>query len=121
MTKEELIELLEKRGYKPYPPHVHGEGVIWAGALRLPEGSPECETNEHKISWHVRVWDFDMHDQYGRSFQSVDLEICGELHKQWYTLKAYGIDWKDVNSTVFWDAEYSLLKAWEAIAGVGKR
>lgn len=120
MTREQLISFLEGQGYKSYPvPRIESDGVVWTGSKRLPEGSSECDTNEKKISYHVRVWDWawGVHQEYRQ--QVLDIEIVAEKHDQWATLKSYGIPWDKVEKQLS-VAEKCLLNAWEAFAGMGK-
>ena len=115
VTRQEVINILEKQGYKSYPPF-NKENVVWCASRRLPKDSPECECNEDKISWHVNVYDFDIpNDPYSREYKSIEVEIVAEKHKQWFNLKCYNIQWNDLEKQLS-VAEKCLLNSWIACA-----
>ena len=118
MTRQEVINILEKQGYKSYPVPRHYDqySIKWAGSKRLPEGSPECDSNEKKISWHINIYDWAIpNDQYNREFKSIEIEIVAEKHGQWFKLSCYGIRWEDLEKQLP-VAEKSLLNSWVACA-----
>lgn len=115
MNKEEVISFFEKSGYKPYPvPRFDSDGVVWTASKRLPEGSTECDTNNHKISWHVKVHEFQIENS-NKMYQSVEIEIVANKKDRWVSLKSYGIRWEDLEKQIP-AAERCLLNAWEATA-----
>ena len=112
MIKEELINFLEQKGYHSYPiPRFEDESIIWTGSKRLPEGSSKCDTNEHKISYHIKIYNFKLHE---RCYSGLDVEIVANKHDQWIILKSYGISWEKVEKQLS-IVEQCLLNAWEAI------
>lgn len=112
MNREQLILFFGGRGYKSYPiPRIESEGVVWTGSKRLPYGSTECDTNEHKISYQIKIWDWIFREV---KQQCIDIEIVAEKHEQWCNLKSYGIRWDDIQKQLL-VAEICLSNAWEAI------
>jgi hypothetical protein len=123
MNRQEVILCLEKAGYKSYPvPRHTSETIVWTGSKRFPSGSLQCDTNEHKISWHVSVYDWYW-DNYNKDsglakvpveMQSVELEVVGEKHEQWFSLKSYSISFEQLPN-ILQNAEDSLFRAWNSI------
>lgn len=128
MTSKEVIDFLEKRGYRSYPvPSIASEGVIWTGSKRLPEYYsrndyeamgcvPKCDCNGNRISWHVNIYEFNIpNDSVLRKYQAVSIEIVAEKNAQWFKLNSYGIPW-DVLQKQLSMAETCLLNSWIACA-----
>lgn len=108
MTQQEVIEFMEGSGYKSYPDPL--QTAMWAGQKYCPKGTALCGTNEHKISWHARIYDFKIRDVHHKS---ITIEIIAEKNNQWYKLQAYGIEFNETNKLE--ELEQKLLKAWEAV------
>jgi hypothetical protein len=113
MTRDELQTWLVSQGYKPFTNH--HTGAVWCGAKRLPTDAPGCETNAHKVSWHVRLYEVEAH---GVPWRSCEVEICGERGGQWYRLLAYEIAPETMRPNLT-AIEQRLLAAWVAV-GVDK-
>lgn len=125
MTRDQLISFLEGRGYKSYPiPRIESDGVVWTGSKRLPEGSTECDTNGKKVSYHAKIWRWEIDRSYVENrlwvkkideHTGIDIEIVAEKHGQWVNLKSCGIPWNEVEKQLS-VAETCLSNAWEAVA-----
>lgn len=109
MTAATLIAALEDWGYRSYQPSSQGRTCVWAGSRRLPAGAPECEANGERIAWHVSLHRVDRHE-------SAQVEIVGERHGQWWSLRSYAIQLGELLA-VLPSVEQDLLGAWSRLRG----
>jgi hypothetical protein len=113
-TFEEVKTYLLERGYKEYQdPLQDGVGIEFCASKKLPEGSTQCDTNEHKISWHVKVYEIQI--EYATWARGIELEIVAEKKEHWFNLKSYAMRWDGALEKMFPKAEQVLLLAWEQI------
>lgn len=119
MTRQEVIDFFEKRGYNEYSLTILREStVVWNGEKRQTKRNvPNCECNDRPPSFHVIIHDWEIaNDPYHRDFKSIEIEIVGEKHGQWFNLKCYSINWNNLEKQIS-VAESCLLNAWIATAG----
>lgn len=110
MSNEELIDWLTERGYVQYPDRLH-EWAFWSGSRRMPAGTPECLTNEQKIAWHVRLYDYTTS---AGPHCSAEVEIVGHSGRDiWCNLKVYGLGFSELREKLD-EIEQRLAAAWRA-------
>lgn len=115
MTLPDLQSWLTSQGYREIRNNL--SGAQWCGSKRLPTDAPGCETNKHKVSWHVRLYEVEASGGAG-PWRSCELEICGERGGHWYRLLTYSMPPEAFRAGLP-ALEQRLLAAWVAVGETG--
>lgn len=113
MTKQELIEILVTNGYRDWKGYELLNAHLFAKRLpeRVTKHAP-CLTNEHKVSFEVRI-----HDPLPvpNSKHSCSMHIVGHYAKdRWCDLKIYSESLESLAKN-FQQHEDDLAGAWESM------
>ena len=108
---QDLLNWLKIQGFKLYldENRFRGEqGCNWYACRRTLLPARECETNEGKGIQIVVI-------PYSHcSWESIEIEVCGEAKGIWWNFKAYSLTIKEFQNRLP-EIETSLIAAWNAL------
>jgi hypothetical protein len=111
---ETLREWLEARGFRASVDALRSQGneCNWAAYRRTELTARECECNDGKAV-QIAVKPF-VYTHNGTTYESVSVELTGEVNGLWFTQQAYSLRHDELMSRID-EIERMLIDAWNAL------